>query len=149
MFSPERALLTLAHLPTLNAFLNATSAVLLLVGLYLIRHGRREAHRICMLSALATSALFLISYLVYHLNVGSVAFAGQGPSRPVYYAILFSHVSLAALTVPLVLIVLYRALTNRFGTHRTLARKTFALWLYVSTTGVVVYLMLYRLFPAR
>ena len=149
MLSPERALAALAFLPTLNAFLNATSAVLLLVGFYFIRHGRRPAHRICMLSALTTSALFLISDIVYHLNIGSVPFAGQGSIRPVYYSILFTHVSLAAITVPLVLVVLYRALTNRFGRHRTLARKTLALWLYVSTTGVVVYLMLYRLFPAQ
>ncbi len=141
-------MISVAVLPTVNALLNATSAALLLFGFYFIRHRRIKAHKICMLSAVTTSALFLLSYLVYHLQVGSISFAGQGSVRPVYYAVLISHVSLAILVVPLVFTLLRRALTRRFSKHKALARKTLPIWLYVSVTGVVVYLMLYYLFPS-
>jgi uncharacterized membrane protein YozB (DUF420 family) len=130
-------------LPALNAVLNALSALLLLLGFALVRAGRREAHRNVMLLALATSALFLASYLVYHLEVGSVRFARTGPIRAVYLAILASHTVLAAAIVPLVLVTLRRALAGRFEEHRRLARLTLPLWAYVSVTGVVIYWMLY------
>jgi uncharacterized membrane protein YozB (DUF420 family) len=132
-------------LPTLNAALNATTAVLLLTGWWLVRRGQKQAHRAAMLAAVATSALFLVSYLVYHFEVGSVRFRGQGAVRAVYLAILASHTVLAAAIVPLVLVTLARALRGRFDAHRRLARVTLPLWLWVSVTGVVVYWMLYRL----
>lgn len=137
--------MTYQDLPTLNAVLNATSAVLLLTGWWLIRRGRRVAHRRAMLAALATSTLFLVSYLAYHFEVGSVRFTGQGPVRTVYLAILISHTVLAVAIVPLVLVTLARALRGRFEAHRALARITLPLWLWVSSSGVVVYWMLYRL----
>ena len=137
--------MTLRDLPTLNAVLNTASAVLLLGGWWLIRHGRREAHRRTMLAAVATSTLFLASYLAYHVQVGSVRFTGQGPIRTVYFAILLGHTVLAAAIVPLVLVTLRRALGGRFEAHRALARITLPLWLWVSVSGVVVYWMLYRL----
>jgi uncharacterized membrane protein YozB (DUF420 family) len=136
---------TYQDLPTLNAVLNATSAVLLLTGWWLIRRGRRIAHRRTMLAALATSTLFLVSYLAYHFEVGSVRFTGQGPVRTAYFAILVSHTVLAVAIVPLVLVTLARALRGRFEAHRSLARITLPLWLWVSVSGVVVYWMLYRL----
>jgi uncharacterized membrane protein YozB (DUF420 family) len=132
-------------LPTLNAALNTASALLLLVAWWLIRHGRRDAHRRAMLAAVATSTLFLVSYLAYHFQVGSVRFTGQGAIRTVYFAILVSHTVLAAAIVPLVLTTLVRALRGRFVAHRALARYTLPLWLWVSVSGVVVYWMLYRL----
>ena len=137
--------MTWQDLPTLNAALNATSAVLLLAGWWLIRRGRRGAHRRAMLAACATSTLFLVSYLTYHFQVGSVRFTGQGAVRTVYFAILVSHTVLAAAIVPLVLATLRRALRGRFEAHRALARITLPLWLWVSVSGVVVYWMLYRL----
>jgi uncharacterized membrane protein YozB (DUF420 family) len=137
--------LTVRDLPALNAVLNATSAVLLFAGWRLIRGGRREAHRRVMLAAVACSALFLCSYLVYHAQVGSVRFQGQGPLRAVYLAILLTHTVLATAIVPLVLVTLVRALQERFDRHRRLARITLPLWGYVSVTGVVIYVMLYRL----
>lgn len=132
-------------LPTLNACLNATATVLLLVGYRLIRAGRREAHRKAMLGALAASTLFLASYLVYHYQVGSVKFQGQGTIRTVYFAVLISHTILAVAVPPLAGVTLYRAWKGRFDRHRAVARITLPIWLYVSVTGVVVYWMLYRL----
>jgi putative membrane protein len=137
--------LSASSLPALNAVLNTVSAVLLVVGYRLVRAGRRDAHRRVMLAALATSTVFLASYLVYHAQVGSVRFTGQGPVRALYFAILISHTLLAAAIVPLVLMTLSRAQRGRFDAHRRLARYTLPLWLYVSVTGVVVYVMLYRL----
>ena len=137
--------MTWQDLPTLNAVLNTASAVLLLSGWWLIRRGRRDAHRRAMLLALATSTLFLTSYLVYHFEVGSVRFTGQGPVRTVYFVILVGHTVSAAAIVPLVLVTLRRALRGRFEAHRALARTTLPLWLWVSVSGVVVYWMLYRL----
>jgi len=136
---------TFGDLPTLNAGLNAASFALLLVGFWLIRRGRREAHRKAMLLALATSAAFLVSYLVYHAQVGSVRFAGQGPVRTLYFAVLISHTVLAAAIVPLVVLTAGRALRGRFEAHRAVARVTLPLWLWVSASGVAVYWMLYRL----
>ena len=132
-------------MPTLNAALNAACAALLVAGYFLIRSGRREAHRRVMLAALATSGAFLVSYLTYHFQVGSVRFTGQGPVRTLYFAILISHTILAAAIVPLVLVTVARARGARFEAHRRLARITLPLWLYVSVTGVVVYWMLYRM----
>jgi uncharacterized membrane protein YozB (DUF420 family) len=137
--------MSVADLPGLNAALNATSAVLLAAGYGFIRTGRRSAHRNCMLAALLSSSLFLVSYLVYHAQVGSVPFGGRGILRAVYFAILLSHTLLAVAIVPLVLVTLVRALRERFSAHRRIARVTLPLWAYVSVTGVVIYWMLYRL----
>jgi len=132
-------------LPALNATLNATSAVLLCTGWYLIKHGQRTAHRKVMLAACGVSAAFLVSYLVYHAQVGSVRFTKQGPIRTVYFAILLTHTVLAAVILPLVLVTLSRGLSAKYDRHRRIARWTMPLWLYVSVTGVIVYVMLYRL----
>lgn len=137
--------MTTADLPPLNASLNALSAVLLAAGYVLIRAGRRRAHRNCMLGALASSTLFLTSYLVYHYQVGSVRFGGKGLVRAAYFAILLTHTALAAVMVPLILVTLLRALRERFDAHRRIARLTLPIWAYVSVTGVVIYWMLYRL----
>lgn len=132
-------------LPTLNATLNSVSACLLVLGYVLIRRGRREAHRRAMLGACGSSALFLISYLIYHYQAGSVRFAGTGWIRTVYLAILASHTLLAAVLPVLAGITLWRALRADWGRHRAIARWTLPIWLYVSATGVIVYWMLYRL----
>jgi uncharacterized membrane protein YozB (DUF420 family) len=137
--------MTVRDLPTVNAALNATSAALLLAGWWLVRRGHRRAHRAAMLAALATSSAFLVSYVVYHVEVGSVRFTGEGPVRAVYFAILISHTVLAAAILPLVLVTVTRALRGRFEPHRAVARYTLPLWLWVSVSGVVVYWMLYRL----
>mgnify|MGYP001308583612 CR=1 FL=1 len=137
--------MTLSSLPTLNAMLNGVSGLFLVAGYLMIRQRRIRAHRAYMVSAFTTSTLFLISYLTYHFNVGSVAFTGQGAIRVVYFTILISHVVLAALILPLALITLVQALRERFDQHARIARWTLPIWLYVSVTGVVVYLMLYRL----
>ena len=135
----------LTALPTLNALLNSISAVLLTTGYVLVRGGRIQAHRVCMLTAFFSSTLFLVSYLIYHANVGSVAFGGQGTIRVVYFTILISHIVLAAAIVPMALMTLVQALRGRFERHRRIARWTLPVWLYVSVTGVIVYVMLYRL----
>ncbi|HWP99331.1 MAG TPA: DUF420 domain-containing protein [Vicinamibacterales bacterium] len=134
----------LSWLPTLNAALNATAAVLLLRGYVLIRRGAIERHRRTMLAAFAVSTLFLISYVVYHANVGSRPFQGRGAIRTVYFTVLVTHVVLAAAVLPLALVTLSRALRGRFDRHVRLARWTLPIWLYVSVTGVVVYVMLYH-----
>ncbi len=137
--------MTIADLPALNAALNATSAVLLVIGYVLIRQRRLRAHRAVMLSAFGVSTLFLVSYLVYHANAGSRPFPGQGAIRGVYFFILVTHVVLAALIVPMALVTLSRGLREQFDRHVPLARWTLPIWLYVSVTGVIVYLMLYRI----
>ena len=137
----------LSYLPSLNAALNSASALLLAAGYIFIRTRRVDAHRRCMLAALAASALFLTSYLIYHYNVGSVPFTGRGWIRGVYFSILISHTILAVAIVPLVLTTVYRALRADFLRHRSIARWTLPLWFYVSVTGVVVYWMLYRMGP--
>ena len=134
--------------PALNATLNGSSAVLLLIGRWFIGRGRIAVHRAFMIAALVSSTVFLVSYLYYHAHVGSVHFRGQGWSRPIYFTILISHTILAALVVPMVIITLSRALRERFDRHRAIARWTFPVWMYVSVTGVVVYMMLYHLFAA-
>ncbi len=138
-------MIPLSALPTLNAALNGASACLLSLGFLCIRRKRVAAHRACMLSAFATSTIFLVSYLTYHYHVGSVPFRGQGWVRPAYFAILISHTVLAVATVPLALITLVRALRGRFDRHARIARWTLPVWLYVSVTGVLVYWMLYHL----
>jgi uncharacterized membrane protein YozB (DUF420 family) len=134
--------------PVINATLNGCSAVLLLTGRFFIARGKVAAHRLVMLTAFATSGLFLASYVFYHWpgHGGIVYFRGTGWSRPVYFLILTSHTILAIIIVPMVLITLSRALRERFDQHRAIARWTFPIWLYVSVTGVVIYLMLFRIF---
>lgn len=133
-------------LPHLNAALNATSFLLLVAALYMIKRGNVQAHRRLMLSALTVSTLFLVSYVTYHAQYGSVRFTGQGAVRAIYFVILVTHVILAAAIVPLVIVTLRRALAGDFARHRRIARWTYPLWLYVSVTGVVVYLLLYHFY---
>ncbi len=133
------------HLPTLNAALNAAAATLLVVGYVLIRRGDRRRHRLVMLSALGCSAAFLVSYLYYHYQVGSVRFEGEGTVRTVYLGILLTHTVLAAAVPPLAIVTVVLGLRGRFDRHRKIARVTLPIWLYVSVTGVVVYWMLYRM----
>ena len=137
----------ISYLPHLNAILNSTSAILLIAGYSFIRKGRINAHRNCQLTAFTTSTLFLISYLTYHYYHGATRFPGQGIVRPVYFAILFTHTILAVVIVPMILLTLYRAARRDFIRHRRIARWTLPLWLYVSITGVIVYLMLYQIYP--
>jgi putative membrane protein len=136
----------ITSLPSVNATLNATSAVLLIIGYYHIRQGRQQAHRACMLAAFSVSVLFLVSYLVYHFHAGATHFTGQGWIRSVYFALLISHTILAALVPFLALLTLSRALRQQFDRHRTLAKWTLPVWLYVSVTGVVIYWLLYHVY---
>ncbi len=138
--------LTISDLPAVNATLNGIAAILLVTGYVLIKRGRRRQHQWCMLGALGTSALFLISYVTYHLHAGSRPFPGQGPVRLIYFAILITHVILAAAIVPLALVTATRGLRSQFDKHLKIARWTFPVWVYVSVTGVVIYLMLYELY---
>src|SRR4051812_4738050 len=131
-------------LPAVNATLNAISGVLLVIAYALIRARRIEQHRKVMLAAFTASSLFLVSYLVYHAQVGSVRFTRQGFVRPLYYTILITHVTLAAAVLPLALVTLSRGLKARYPQHRRIARWTFPIWLYVSVTGVLVYVLLYQ-----
>ena len=135
--------------PALNAGLNGASAIMITTGRIFIRRQKVRLHRACMITAVVTSSLFLISYLYYHAHVGSVHFPGQGWVRPVYFTILISHTLLAAAVVPLVLISLYYALREKFDRHRRIVRWAFPVWLYVSVTGVVVYVMLYQIYRAH
>lgn len=139
--------MTISDLPIVNACLNATSTVLLLIGYRFIRSGNRIVHKRFMISALITSSCFLVSYLVYHYHVGSVRFAGTGWVRGFYFTILITHTILAAAVPPLAIVTLVRALRERFDRHRVIARWTLPVWLYVSVTGVAVYVMLYQLYP--
>jgi uncharacterized membrane protein YozB (DUF420 family) len=135
-------------LPTLNASLNALSAVLLVSGYVCIRHGRTAAHKRCMISAFGVSTLFLVSYLILRVIAGTTHFTAEGWIRPVYFAILLSHTLLAAGIVPLAIVTLVRAVRADFERHAALARWTLPLWLYVSVTGVLIYWLLYHLYPA-
>ena len=137
--------MSFSDLPTLNAVLNGLAAVALLVGFWQIQRGRWRAHRAAMLTALGLSVAFLTSYLVYHAQVGSVRYQGVGGVRTLYFAILISHTVLAAAVPFLAAITLFRALRRHFPAHATIARWTLPIWLYVSVTGVVIYLMLYQL----
>ncbi|MBI2835414.1 MAG: DUF420 domain-containing protein [Acidobacteria bacterium] len=138
-------MIELSTLPAVNATLNAVSAILLLTGYAFIRRGQIAEHRAMMMAAFATSGLFLISYVVYHANAGSRAYTGQGVMRIVYFVILVSHVLLAAVILPLSLLTLTRGLRGHYGAHRQIARWTLPIWLYVSVTGVLVYVVLYQL----
>jgi putative membrane protein len=131
-------------LPAVNASLNALSGILLLIGYALIRARRIDTHRKVMLAAFATSSLFLVCYVVYHAQVGSVRFTRPGFVRLLYYTILITHVTLAAAVLPLAIVTLSRGLKARFARHRAIARWTFPIWLYVSVTGVLVYVLLYQ-----
>ncbi len=135
------------QLPTVNAALNGIAATLLAAGYVCIRRGRVDLHRRCMLAAFATSALFLVSYVAYHAQAGSRPFTGAGAARVVYFTVLVSHIVLAAAILPLAIVTLRRGLRRDDARHVALARWTLPIWLYVSVTGVVVYWMLYRLYP--
>jgi uncharacterized membrane protein YozB (DUF420 family) len=138
-------MLQTSDLPTLNALLNGTAGVFLLVGFYFIRHKRWRAHRAMMWTAFSISVLFLMSYLIYHYSEPTRPYEGDGALRIIYYVILASHVILAAAVPPLALITLWRGTKKQFVKHRHIARYTWPIWVYVSVTGVVVYLMLYQL----
>jgi len=136
--------MTVHSLPAINASLNALSGVLLVIGYALMRARRIDLHRRVMLAAFITSSLFLVCYLVYHAQVGSVRFTREGFVRPLYFTILISHVTLAAAVLPLAIVTLTRGLKGRYPRHRAIARWTFPIWLYVSITGVLVYVLLYQ-----
>ena len=136
--------MTVHDLPAINASLNALSGVLLLIGYALIRARKIELHRRFMIAAFAASSLFLVCYVVYHAQVGSVRFTRQGFVRPLYFTILITHVTLAAVVLPLAIVTLSRGLAARYAVHRKIARWTFPIWLYVSVTGVLVYVLLYQ-----
>jgi uncharacterized membrane protein YozB (DUF420 family) len=138
--------ISISDLPALNATLNAVSAVFLTAGYFLIRRGRRAMHKKCMLAALVASSAFLTSYIIYHAHTGSRPFPGHGPIRIVYFGILLSHVSLAMTILPLALTTAARGLRAQYGRHVKVARWTLPIWLYVSVTGVVIYVMLYHLY---
>ena len=139
-------MLSIYSLAPLNAILNTTATILLVAGFYFIKQKRVQAHRRCMIAAVLVSAAFLTSYLIFHYEVGDVRFTGQGWVRPLYFAILIPHVILAVTILPLALTTLYFGLTSNFVKHRRIAKWTWPLWIYVSVTGVIVYLMLYQLY---
>jgi len=136
--------MSIHDLPAINASLNAASGVLLLIGYLLMRAHRIDQHRKFMIAAFVTSSLFLVCYVVYHAQVGSVRFTRQGFVRPLYFTILITHVTLAAAVLPLAIVTLSRGLKRRFPQHRRVARWTFPIWMYVSVTGVLVYVLLYQ-----
>ena len=136
--------MTIHDLPAVNATLNALSGILLTIGYFLIRARRIAQHRRCMIAAFVTSSLFLVCYIVYHAQVGSVRFTRHGLVRPLYFTILITHVTLAATVLPLAIVTLSRGLKARFAGHRRIARWTLPIWLYVSVTGVLVYVLLYQ-----
>lgn len=136
--------MTVHDLPAVNASLNALSGVLLLTGYIMIRTRRIKQHRRCMIAAFITSSVFLVCYIVYHAQVGSVPFTRQGFVRPLYFTILVTHVTLAAAVLPLAIVTLSRGLKGRYPLHVRIARWTFPIWLYVSVTGVLVYVLLYQ-----
>ncbi|HEX8280064.1 MAG TPA: DUF420 domain-containing protein [Chthoniobacterales bacterium] len=140
--------MAISDLPALNASLNATSTVFIAAGWYLIRHGHWRQHVACMIAALITSSAFLVSYLTYHAHAGSVRFTAQGVVRPIYFTILLTHIVLAFAILPLVIVTLVPVFRRRWEKHTRIARWTMPIWLYVSITGVLVYLMLYRWFPS-
>ncbi|MGE3334910.1 MAG: DUF420 domain-containing protein [Rhodospirillaceae bacterium] len=138
---------TATVLPHVNAVLNALSTILLIIGFVLIRSGRREQHRKVMLSALVVSGVFLISYLTYHFTAPTFVFPGTGWTRPVYFGMLISHVVLATIVTPMVVVTAYRALKGTFDRHKAIARWTIGAWLYVTVTGVLIYVILYHVYP--
>ena len=136
----------ISYLPTVNVILNATSGVLLLTGFVCIKRKNIPAHKACMVSAFVVSLLFLVSYVTYHSQAGSTKFGGQGIVRPFYFGMLISHIFLAATVLPLSIVTIRRALRGRFEDHKRIARKTFPIWLYVSITGVLIYVLLYLVY---
>ena len=136
--------MTVHDLPAVNASLNALSGLLLLIGYIFIRNGQVAAHRRCMIAAFSTSSLFLLCYVIYHAQVGSVRFVRHGFVRPLYYAILTTHVTLAAVVLPFAIVTLSRGLKAKYAKHRMVARWTWPMWMYVSVTGVLVYVLLYQ-----
>ena len=136
--------MTIHDLPAINATLNGISGVLLIVGYVLMRARRIDLHRRVMLAAFVTSSVFLVCYVIYHAQVGSVRFTRQGNVRPLYFTILITHVTLAAVTLPLAIVTLSRGLKGRYVKHRAIARWALPIWLYVSVTGVLVYVLLYQ-----
>jgi putative membrane protein len=140
--------MTISDLPALNASLNAFSTIFIAAGWYLIRRGHWRRHIACMITAILSSTAFLVSYLIYHAHAGSVRFTATGIVRPIYYSILLTHVLLAFAVLPLVVITVIPVFRRRWDKHRRIARWAMPIWLYVSLTGVIVYLMLYRWFPA-
>jgi uncharacterized membrane protein YozB (DUF420 family) len=141
--------MTFSDLPLLNAILNGTCAILLLIARNKIKHNKREEHKRLMIAAFSVSVIFLISYLTYHYQVGSVGFKGEGWSRPVYFTILISHTILAAAVPVLAIMSLRRGLKSQFALHKRISKYTYPIWLYVSVTGVMIYLMLYHIWPSR
>ncbi len=142
--------MTISDLPPINASLNVLATVFLTLGYIFIKRKKQNAHRNCMIAAFITSTVFLACYLTYHFNVTAVTkFQGQGIARPIYFFILITHIILAVIIVPLVLITLSRGLKQRFEAHKRIARWTWPLWMYVSVTGVIVYMMLYVWFPPK
>lgn len=137
--------MTYSDLPTINAALNCTSAILLIAGYRFIKQGRQAAHQKCMIAALSVSALFLVTYVIYHAEVGSIPYPHHDWTRPVYFVILIPHVILAAVMVPFILTIVWRAWRGEFVKHKRLARFVWPVWLFVSISGVIIYLMLYRL----
>ena len=142
-------MIDVSFLPHVNATLNATSGILITIGYYFIRRGNRAAHRQCMLGAVGSSLLFLTSYLIYHFNYGATTFKGPSLARTIYLTILATHTVLAVVIVPLVIVTVRRAWREKFMQHKRIARWTLPLWWYVSVTGVIVYLMLYHIYPSR
>ena len=140
-------MLSVENLPALNAALNGTAGILLAIGYYYIRQGNMTAHKKIMISAFVVSSVFLVSYLIYHAHAGSTKFLGTGFIRPVYFTILISHIILAAAIVPMAIITMFRGLKARYDTHKKIARWTLPIWLYVSVTGVIIYFLLYHIYP--
>ena len=140
--------MSISQLPALNAILNSVSAILLVTGYFFIRQKKIQAHKVSMISAFVTSTLFLTSYLIYHFSkeLGPTRFRGEGIIRPIYFFILITHTALAVTIVPMIFVTFSRALKKKFDPHRKIARWTLPLWMYVSVTGVIVYLMLYQLY---
>lgn len=134
-------------LPPVQACLNIIAAIFMSVGYYFIRNGNRSAHKVCMISALAVSTMFFILYLYYHSVVGNIPFAGQGMIRPIYFSILITHVILAAAIVPLVITTVRFAIMDKFEKHHKVARWTLPIWLYVSVTGVLIYILAFHIYP--
>ncbi len=140
--------MTISDLPALNASLNAFSTLFIAMGWWLVRRGHWRRHIACMITAIISSGAFLVSYLIYHFHTGSTRFTGVGIVRPIYFTILITHVLLAFTVLPLVIVTVTPALRRRWDKHRRMGRWTMPIWLYVSVTGVIVYLMLYQWFRA-
>ena len=135
------------YMPHLQAVLNAAAATLLFTGYRFIKNNNKQAHKKCMIAALAVSTIFLISYLTYHETVGYQPFEGQGMIRPIYFTLLFSHIVLSGVVVPMILVTVYYAAKGNFNKHPRIARWTFPTWLYISISGVIVYILAFHVYP--